>query len=313
ASRARLATPRFYEDDPIAHEPSSQDASTVQPWTLGAAADLLINLFATPLEPVENVRAENVNTIDEVPDSEWFTNRIYAHRLSVDDIVRGPNTSEGPAPGKWTVMGLQPDPGGIGFTVRDERGELWLLELDQFDFHVASTAGATIATKIFWAIGYHQVESHLARLRVENLVVAPMATVRTASGEPRPMTLRDVERELARASRDGDGSYRVIARRALPGRPIGGFKFSGTRPDDPNDIVPHEHRRELRALKVFGAWANLVDMSVGTTSDTVIPQSGRQVVRHYLHDVGSSFGTEAAGPRDWPSGYEYLFEGEAVL
>jgi len=55
----------------------------------------------------------------------------------------------------------------------------------------------------------------------------------------------------------------------------------------------HEHRRELRALKVFGAWTNLVDMKAGNTLDTVVTAEGRSVVRHYLQDVGSTFGTGA--------------------
>ncbi len=91
---------------------------------------------------------------------------------------------------------------------------------------------------------------------------------------------------FARANRSADGSYRVMAQRGLPGRVIGGFKYFGTRPDDPNDIVPHEHRRELRALQVFGAWTNLVDMKAGNTLDTVITENGRSYVRHYLQDVG---------------------------
>ena len=114
---------------------------------------------------------------------------------------------------------------------------------------------------------------------------------------------------LRRSARSADGTYRVIAGRALPGRPIGGFRYHGTRPDDPNDVVPHEHRRELRALQVFGAWTNLVDMKAGNTLDTVVTENGRGVVRHYLQDVGSTFGTGALAPRDGDEGYEYLYEG----
>jgi len=73
--------------------------------------------------------------------------------------------------------------------------------------------------------------------------------------------------------------------------------------------VPHEHRRELRALKVFGAWTNLVDMKAGNTLDTLVTESGRGVVRHYLQDVGSTFGTGANGPREYDEGWEYVFEG----
>ena len=93
---------------------------------------------------------------------------------------------------------------------------------------------------------------------------------------------------------------------------LGGFKYHGTRPDDPNDIVPHEHRRELRALRVFGAWTNLTDMKAGNTLDTLVTEGGRGVVRHYLQDVGSTFGVGANGPHDWNEGWEYVYEGGAT-
>ena len=35
--------------------------------------------------------ALNVNTLGEVPDSSWFTNRIGQYDLTVDDVLRGPN------------------------------------------------------------------------------------------------------------------------------------------------------------------------------------------------------------------------------
>ena len=68
--------------------------------------------------------------------------------------------------------------------------------------------------------------------------------------------------------------------------------------------MPHEHRRELRALKVFGAWTNLVDMKSGNTLDTLVVENGRSIVHHYLQDVGSTFGTGALAPREWDEGYE---------
>ena len=94
-------------------------------------------------------------------------------------------------------------------------------------------------------------------------------------GSRTPLHGADIDDVFARASRATTGPYRAMAQRGLPGRVIGGFKYFGTRPDDPNDIVPHEHRRELRALQVFGAWTNLVDMKAGNTLDTVITENGR--------------------------------------
>jgi hypothetical protein len=112
---------------------------------------------------------------------------------------------------------------------------------------------------------------------------------------------------LERAAIGPDGTYRAVAGRMLPGKVLGGFRYSGTRPDDPNDIVPHEYRRELRALRVFGAWTNLTDLKAGNTLDTLVTENGRSVVKHVLQDVGSTFGM-ANGAHDWSLGWEYFHE-----
>jgi hypothetical protein len=162
-------------------------------------------------------------------------------------------------------------------------------------------------------LGYFQAENYIAYLDPKMLEISDQAKVETPSGRTRAMRIGDIKKVLARADKRPDGTYRMLASRGIPGRIIGGFKSEGTRKDDPNDVVPHEHRRELRALKVFGAWTNLVDMKAGNTLDTVLTENGRTFIRHYLQDVGSTFGTGALAPREWDEGYEYLFEADKAL
>src|SRR5262245_16533386 len=72
------AAARFYGDDPLNREPETQNAAGVSDRDIDLTIDLAINLFGRPGDSVTGVRAKNVNTIDEVPDSSWFTNRILA-------------------------------------------------------------------------------------------------------------------------------------------------------------------------------------------------------------------------------------------
>jgi hypothetical protein len=309
----RAAAPRFYVDDPLQREPETQDASQVQEWDIDLFWDLSENLFGRPGDPIPNVKALNINTADEVPDSSWFTNRIGTRPLSIKELQQGPLTGEGPAPGTLSVTASKAAGVAPGFTVKDVDGHTWFVSFDADGFPEAATGAILVANKIFWALGYWQVENHLVQIRPEQLVIADTAQLRTPSGTRRRMKQGDVDAMLRRAHRSEDGSYRAVAARAVPGRVLGGFRYHGTRPDDPNDVVPHEHRRELRALKVFGAWTNLVDMKAGNTLDTLITEKGKGIVRHYLQDVGSTFGTGALGPHGYDEGWEYLFEGDVVL
>jgi hypothetical protein len=74
--------------------------------------------------------------------------------------------------------------------------------------------------------------------------------------------------------------------------------------------VPHEHRRELRALRVFSAWTNLTDLKAGNTVDTLMTGHGRAIDKHVLQDVGSTFG-RATREHEWDLGWEYFFQADA--
>jgi hypothetical protein len=299
------AAPRFYQDDPLWEEPNSQDASHVQPWTIDLAWDLVQNLFSRPGDSATDVRAMNVNSVDEVPNGAWFTNR---QALSVSDVGRGAATGSGPATGHWTVISAKGDGITPGFTVRDRDTHVWFIKFDPPGYRGMATGTEVVVSRLFWALGYHTPEYYIAKLREEDLEIAEGTHITPPGGKQRAMVRDDLEWLLSKADRDPDGSFRVIASKALPGKALGGFRFYGTRPDDPNDIVPHEHRRELRGYGVFAAWFNHVDAKSINSLDVLLDEKPRNYVRHYLLDFGSTIGSAAVGPREYWEGREYLVE-----
>ncbi len=306
-SGASTQSPRFYPDDPIAREPESQDASKAAAYEQSQMYELLYNLFVNAGTGASGLRAKNINSVDEVPDSSWFTNRIGSRPMSVDELVKAHNVGAPPDPAKWVVIREKSSGAHPGFTARDAKGETWFLQFDPSYFKEGPTSAVAIASKIFWALGYNQVESFITTLDPKTTTIDPKATARRASGKRTAITRDDIDAILEHVARNADGTYRVIAGRLLPGRILGPYQYAGSRPDDPNDLVAHEHRRELRALRVFGAWTNLTDLKGANTLDTVVTENGRSIVKHYLQDVGSTFGFPN-DKHEWDLGYEYFYE-----
>jgi hypothetical protein len=254
-----------------------------------------------------------VNTIDEVPDSTWFTNRLGTRPVTVEELLKGPDTTSGPAPGSWTVIDAKNDGVTPGFTVRDSKGTVWFLKVDPPGYRAMATGTEVVVTKLFWALGYHVPEVHLSVLDPEQLTIDESARITPPSGNERRMKQSDIRALLRRAHRDPGGTYRVIASKALDGKPVGGFRFYGVRSDDPNDFVPHEHRRELRGYGTFAAWLNHVDSKSINTLDTIIDQGDKKVIRHHLLDFGSTVGSAGVYPREPFEGSEYLVEGKKTV
>jgi len=306
AAIGSAATSKFFDDDPIWVERDTQDASSMKPFETSLFVDMASSAIrrTTTQAPV---RAENLNSVDEVPDSSWFTNRAGHRALTVEDIERGPNTNAGPAPGAWTITSSKADGVTPGFTIKDVNGERWFLKFDSPGYRGMSTGTEVTVTKLMWALGYNVPENHIAYVRVAQLVVGDGAMFTPQGGKRRAMRVDDIDNLLEPVNREPDGSYRVVASRALPGKPIGRMRFHGTRPDDPNDIVAHENRRELRGYGVFAAWLNHVDAKSINSLDTLVSENGRPHVRHNLIDFGSALGSGGVRPADYWAGEEYAF------
>src|SRR5215831_4299529 len=214
------ATSKFFDDDPIWVERDTQDASGMKSVETSLFVDIAANAIRRPTTQTP-VRAENVNSVDEVPDSSWFTNRAGRLALSPADIEAGPNTTTGPASGPWTITSSKSDGVTPGFTVKDARGERWFLKFDPPGYRAMSTGTEVTVTKLMWALGYNVPENHIAYMRREQLIVGDGAKFTPAGGKTRAMRAADIDRLLERANRETDGRYRVVASRAVEGTPIG--------------------------------------------------------------------------------------------
>ena len=303
------AAPHFYPDDPIwSDDDRAFDASQVVAIEDSNGYDFVLNTFAGPGER-RDVRALNVNTVDEVPDSSWFTNRIGRRDLPVADVVKGPDRAERVSLDGWVVSGCKSTGVQPGFRMTDPGGQLYQIEVDPPSNPELASSAEIIGTAFYYAIGYHTVEVALAEIDRAALVISERAMIRDPlNGRRRRLRKSDIDEVFQRAARTSAGRYRVLVSRFAPGKPLGNFRYYGTRPDDPNDIVPHEHRRELRGARVFGAWLNHDDSRGINSLDMLEATGGRSWVKHYMFDFGSILGSGTVYSQPHRPGNEYIFE-----
>jgi hypothetical protein len=308
--------PLFLPDDPLWHDNDRlMDAGRAREHNLSQQLDFLENTF-TQRGDRRDIRALNVNTLDEVPDSMWFVNRIGHRTLTDEELVRGPDEFEQLPFTAWTIVGGKSSglqPGFRAVAQGDGTGQLYQIEFDPPDHPDLATGAEMVGTGLYHALGYHVVENYLVEVDPARVSIAPTATTRDRAGRRRPFTRADLRDVLARAHRSPDGTYRGLASRFAKGQPMGNFRYFGQRRDDPNDIYPHEHRRELRGNRVFAAWVNHDDSRAVNTLDMLEGPPGAQYIRHYMFDFGSIMGSGTTGPDAPRSGYAYLVEKAASL
>jgi len=265
-----------------------------------------------------DLRAADVNALDEVPDSTWFTNRIGARELSLDELRRGANLAPSPFDHRpWKIISGKAGGTAVGFVFEDTRGDRYILKFNRPQLPEMETGAHAIVHRILWAIGYNVPEDYVGDIARDDLVLAPGATTKDELGAKRPLTAVEVETSLAKIARAPDGRYRVLASRYLPGKPIGPYAREGVRADDPNDVIPHERRRSLRGQFPIFAWLNHTDLQEDNTLDIFVKDERGGHVVHYLIDFGNALGTMGAGLSwqtvghtyrvDWGLGVRTLF------
>jgi hypothetical protein len=257
--------------------------------------------------------ASNVNALDEVPNSTWFTNRIGLRPMSPEDVAAGPTTGDGPdRSGTWTVIRAKTEGVTPGFNIKDAKGIVYVIKFDPPCCPGMSSGAGVITGRLLYAAGYNVPEDFVVNFRRDDLRLGEKVTIVDPDGTKRPMTVEDLDGILSRVKPDPDGSWRAIASKFLSGKPAGPFDWKGRRKDDPNDPVRHENRRELRGFRVMAAWLGHFDTKQQNTLDMYVEDSGRHYLRHHFIDFASTLGAGATGP--FPkANYEYSFDFPASL
>lgn len=251
--------------------------------------------------------AQDINALDEVPDSTWFENRIGRFDLTPDDVAKGVG---GPLPEPpFTVTKGKSEGSNAGFFIEDARGRKYLLKLDLWP--EMRTANAAIASRLFWAMGYHVPNDNVVTFRLADLKIDARATYDKGIDRDLPLGTKELQEVLALSPPARLGEYRALASQLLDGKPKGGFSPRGRRSDDANDTIDHEHRRSLRGLQVFSTWLDHSDMGEHNTIDMYVEEGGRKFLKHYLMDFGETLGAHAI-THDWV-GYAYVFDYEYQL
>ncbi|MBI4358490.1 MAG: hypothetical protein HY584_04250 [Candidatus Omnitrophica bacterium] len=256
----------------------------------------------------EKHEALDINPFDEVPDSGFFVNRHGKEHLSRGSLEKGPSQGAGPDPsGSWRVLKGKTEGVTAGFLIEDEKGDRYLLKFDPKDNPEMTTSAEIIAHKFFYAFGYHVAEYYLVRFDPKILTPDAKATYYNEDGFKKPLTQEALEELLEKVPKLKGGLVRASASKILRNHK-GYMDFEGHRSSDPDDLILHEDRRSLRALRVFGSWLNHYDLREGNTLDVIELEDGKPILKHYLIDFGSTLGSASSHPKVPAAGYEHIVD-----
>jgi hypothetical protein len=282
-------------------EPEARVVSMTYDWVAGSFGRPAIKVLDVPWHlrrltrrPIE---AQNVNAVDEVPNSSWYTNRNFLFPMSPAAAALGPHKYGGPSMGaKWTVTSCKTQGITPGLQIRDARGDLYFIKFDPPAYPDLMTAAEVIGAKIFHAAGYNVPENFIVDFETGLLEVP-----------------NDMDCALNGKVSIHNGKVRAVASKFLDGKPKGPFSYTGWRADDPNDVIPHENRRELRGLRVIASFINHNDLKQLNTLDMYVEENGRRFLRHHLIDFGATLGSATIFPKGGQEGREYIFDPIEIL
>ncbi|MBI4957515.1 MAG: hypothetical protein HY908_36245 [Myxococcales bacterium] len=223
------------------------------------------------LDPRRTPDAADVGSLDEVVASSWYAPPGRAAEPLAGCTPDGP-PEEPLVPTGRPVASDTPR----AVAVRDRRGLDYELLLDAPHHPAVRSAAAVTASRLFCALGYRSAETWIAHVPPA-LLGPPHRTL--APGEPPPTP-------------DASGRVRVAAQRWPVGVDLGPTPLRGTRPDDPNDVVPHVDRRSLRALELFAGWVQLDAVLPRMLRDAYVGVPALGHVEHFLVELGGALGAD---------------------
>jgi hypothetical protein len=293
---------QFLPDDPLTRTPEVAAVRKTNVQNINALYDFANNSFH--YKSPAATESLGANTLGEVPDSSWFTNRDTSS-LSIEALKKGGRSHGGPqAP--YTVVAAKTEGVSTGFRIRDARGLLYFVKADPPANLEMATSADVLGALFLYAAGYNVPENYILVCRPEELRLSEKATFKSTYGKDRRLSASGLRNILDRIPREPDGSVRLMASLSLPPKIMGPFRYAGVRSDDPNDLVPHQQRRDLRGLDVLFAWINHTDAKGENSLDTVEGAGEDARFVHHLLDFGDSFGSDSDIAKDPRHGQEYI-------
>ncbi len=328
--RFPLRDPLWKDDDQKPFLPPPQEYDS--PFAWDGANQIIFRPIARFFAVDPAGQAINVNAMDEVADSSWFTNRLGMHDMTVAEVTKGgcpdkkldPNMPDG----SWLIDQGKDNGANPGFRINVPGVGKFMMKADP-ELEPERASGATaIATRMYHDVGFWAPCDSVVYFKPSLLKLKPGLKVTDNSGIAKPFDDKALKSVLDSASHRGE-LVRMAASSWLPGKTIGPYTYDGRRKDDPNDIIDHEDRRELRGARLLAAWTNHFDareqntMNIfispkeaeedakakdGDSSNDPKPDAkpadakeapkkeakkdpGPGFVRHYIIDIGDAFGS----------------------
>lgn len=244
--------------------------------------------------------AQDINAIEEVPASSWFTPRNTQVMLPAREVERGSvDAAELAGSGPLQVLRARIDGTEPFFEILEPSGRLCILTFDHPGFPEMRTAAEVISNRLLHAAGYNVLAAFIAEIDPGRFELAPDAGKLGEFGSEGELHQEELDRFLTRIYH-APGGVRAVVSRLPAGTPKGGFPERGRRSDDPNDRIAHEERRSLRGLAVMAAWLDHTRINAARTLDVYLQPDG--YLKHYLTDLGMTLGARCQSPH--PSGTE---------
>jgi hypothetical protein len=290
---------QYRPDDPIQKVPEVGSAQNAGVQSVNALYDFMYHSakFKTPPATL----SLGVNTLGEVPDSSWFTNRP---RLTTEELRKGARVHGGPQP-PFTVVAAKTEGVTPGFRIKDGRGLTYFIKVDPPTDSEMATSADVMGALFLYAAGYNVPENYILVAHREDFRLSEKATITALSGKKHPMNRSQLEKILDAVPVESDGRIRLMSSLSMSGRIIGPFRYEFVRGDDPNDLIPHDRRRDLRGLEVLFAWLNHTDAKGDNSLDSVDGKGPDARIVHHLLDFGDSFGSDSDIAKDPRHGQEF--------
>ncbi len=272
--------------------------------------DYVDNLVFRPVSNMLSIsvtgESANATSLDEVADSSWFVNRIGITPLTNDLRTLGACKPEDILPvdvadGAWVVDQGKTDGATPGFRVEVPGLGRYMLKADDLGKPERASAASVIGAALYQASGFSTTCEQIVLVRRGQFALEPGLTTTSNRGTVSPFDKDALATVLGRSTQVGP-LVRMQASKWLPGLALGPFRYIGVRADDPNDVVAHENRRELRGSRLLAAWMNHWDareqnsMDIWFASDKKEKRSSPGHVRHYVIDTSDSIGGAIPSP-----------------